>query len=96
MEVSYKSKKLERICTDFSEASRKHGKRMAKLIHQRIYELVAADSVDMLVKFKIGRCHSLDGKRDGQFAMDLEHPHRLIFESTDLGSIHVVEIVDYH
>lgn len=26
------------------------------------------------------RCHALHGNREGQYAMDLVHPHRLVFE----------------
>ena len=50
---------------------------MAVKIHQRIDEISAALNVEMLLKFKIGRCHSLLNNRKGQYAMDLIHPYRL-------------------
>ena len=80
LQINYKSNSLERVCTSYSIAQRKYGDRMARLIHQRVDELEAADSVEMLVQYSIGRCHPLEGDRKGEYAMDLIHPFRLIFE----------------
>lgn len=58
-----------------------------------------------------GRLHELTGDRKGQFAMDLLHPYRLIFEPTEnppplkddggldwlqITAVTIVEIADYH
>ena len=51
MDITYKTKKLERICTDAKTAERAHGKDMAELIHQRINEIAAADTVEMMIQF---------------------------------------------
>ena len=32
-----------------------------------------------MIQFRIGRCHALKGNRKGQYAVDLEHPYRLVF-----------------
>lgn len=96
MEISFRSKKIERICTDFAEASRKHGQEMAIVIHKRMNELRAADSVEMMIRFQIGRCHQLAGDRVGQFAIDLQQPYRLIFKSAGEAAVLIFEIVDYH
>lgn len=71
---------------------------MAVLIHQRIDELKAATSVEMLIQFSIGRCHSLQGNRKGEYAMDLVHPYRLIFEKNDqeIQFVRIINIEDYH
>lgn len=72
---------------------------MAELIHLRIDQLMAADSVDQMVKFSIGRCHPLHGDREGQYALDLVHSHRLIFirVNDEIKIVRIVEIVDdYH
>ena len=72
---------------------------MAELIHLRIDQLMAADPVDQMVKFSIGRCHPLHGDREGQYALDLVHPHRLIFirVNDEIKIVRIVEIVDdYH
>jgi proteic killer suppression protein len=55
LSVKYKSNKLKKICTDFSCAKKEYGERMAVLIHQRVDEITAATSVEMLVQFSIGR-----------------------------------------
>ena len=71
---------------------------MAELIHQRIDEISAADSVEMMIQFHIGRCHALKLNRKGQYAVDLLHPYRLVFEKhgNTIQIAHILEIVDYH
>ena len=66
---------------------------MAEKIHQRIDEIKAATSVDMLIQFSIGRCHQLQGNRKGEYAMDLVHPYRLVFENND-KAIQFVKIIN--
>ena len=98
MIVTYKNKSIERICTDYSEAIRKHGSDIANKLHQRIYEISAAPSVEVMIQCHIGRCHRLSGNRIGQYSVDLGHPYRLIFTVQD-GKVQIakiVEIVDYH
>lgn len=98
LKINYKSNSLERVCTNYSIAQRKYGERMARLIHQRVDELQSADSVEMLVQYSIGRCHPLEGDRKGEYAMDLVHPYRLIFEQnkTDVQVVRIINIEDYH
>ena len=71
---------------------------MAEKIFLRINQIQATDSIDNLVKFSVGRCHSLSGDRNAQYAMDLVQPYRLIFTNAG-GTIHIaqiIEIIDYH
>jgi proteic killer suppression protein len=55
------------------------------------------------------RCHELKGDRRGQLAVDLTHPHRLLFTPVDakeredggldwtsVTAVVIEEIVDYH
>ena len=98
MDISYRTNKLEKVCTDASIAERKYGIEMAEKLQQRIEQIKAADSVETMIKFKIGRCHPLHQNRKEQYAMDLVHPYRLVFEK--IGNItkivKIIEIVDYH
>ena len=80
MKITYKTKTIEKVCTDVRTAERKHGSKMAEKIGQRLDEIRAADTVETMVRFRIGRCHPLTGDRNGQFAVDLVHPYRLVFE----------------
>lgn len=98
MEIVFKNKKLENVCSSAEAAQRQYGREMADKIHQRIDEIRAADTVEMLVQFHIGRCHPLSNNRKGQYAMDLVQPYRLIFEklSEDIQIVRIIEIKDYH
>ena len=71
---------------------------MADLIHQRVDELKAASSVEMLIQYSIGRCHPLEGDRKGEFAMDLVYPYRLVFEHSkkEICFVRIINIEDYH
>ena len=80
MQITYKNRKIEKVCTIACEAEKKYGDKMAKKIHQRIDEITAVDTIEEMIKFKIGRCHPLEGDRNGQYAMDLIHPQRLILK----------------
>lgn len=98
MDITYKSNKLEKVCTDAKVAERSYGNEMAEKIQMRIDELAAADTIEMMIQFHIGRCHSLTNNRKGQYAMDLVHPYRLVFEKhgNEIQIAHILEIVDYH
>ena len=98
MEVKYKSTSIEKVCTDAYTAERKYGIQMAEKIQQRIGEIKAADTVEEMVRYRIGRCHPLTNNRKKQYAVDLVHPQRLIFEKigNDIQIANIIEIVDYH
>lgn len=56
MKITYKNKGIEKICTNASAAERKHGRRMAEVIHTRIDQIAAVDTVEMMIQYHIGRC----------------------------------------
>ena len=98
MDVVYKNDEIKQICTDFDYAKRKYGKIMAGKIQKRVAQIESADSIELMLELKWGRCHKLKGDREGQYALDLEHPYRLIFELGKYCFIVacIIEIVDYH
>ena len=98
MFISYKNNKIKKVCTDANIAERAYGRVMADRIHQRIDQIEAADPVEMMMQFHIGRCHPLTQNRKGQYAMDLVHPYRLVFEKKgdEIQIANILEIVDYH
>lgn len=98
LDITYKNKKIEKVCTDANAAEKMYGRKMAEKIQQRIDQITAADSVEMLIEFHIGRCHPLKHNRKGQYAVDLVHPYRLVFEKKgdEIQIAIVLEIVDYH
>ena len=58
MDITYKNKKIKKICTDAKIAEKTYGREMAEKIHQRIDEIDAADTVEMMIQFHIERCPS--------------------------------------
>ena len=98
MQITYANNKIEKVCTDLHVAVRRHGKQIGEMIHQRIREISAAESVELLVQYHIGNCHDLHGDRAGQYAMDLTKNWRLIFKKVQnrLQVVCVIEITDYH
>lgn len=98
MQLAYRNKNIEKVCTDYMVAKKAYNIKMAAKIHQRIREIGQAESIEMMIRFKIGRCHLLKGDRQGEYAVDLVHPYRLVF--TKLGNeiqiAEIIEIVDYH
>lgn len=98
MDIAYNNKKIEKVCTNAKTAERIYGREMADKIHQRIDEISASDTVEMMIKFHIGRCHMLKQNRKGQYAVDLVHPYRLVFEKNGkkIQIANILEIVDYH
>lgn len=98
MDIEYRTKKLQRICTSATDARKEYGLDIAEKLQQRINELKAADSLEFLSTYHIGNCHRLSGDRTGQYAMSLTHPYRLILEKNNnsVNIVKIVEIVDYH
>jgi proteic killer suppression protein len=111
MEIVFASRKLERASNDEREGDRMWGRENARKVRQRLVELSAADTLAVVVKLPAARLHVLKGDRKGQYAVDVKHPFRLIFEpahdpipkkddgGVDLEKItriRVLEIRDYH
>ena len=94
LDITYKNKKIKKVCTDAKTAERTYGQEMADKIHQRIDEIGAADTVEMMIQFHIGRCHPLKQNRKGK----LVHPYRLVFEKNgdEIQIANILEVVDYH
>ena len=95
MEITYKNRKIGRVCTNASEAVKCHGNLMAEKIHQRIDEITAVETIEEMLKFRIGGCHPLTGDRAGEYGMNLIHPHRLVFRMVK-NVVCILEVVDYH
>ena len=84
---------------------------MARVIMMRMAVLRAARNLGLVPSTPPDRRHQLVGDRDEQFAVDLVHPYRLVFEANheplprkDDGGIDteqvtvitVLDVVDYH
>lgn len=98
MIITYKTRKMEKVCTDAEIARKTFGVEMAEKIRKRIFDITAYSTVEDLIDNHVGRCHPLKNNRKGQYAMDLVHPYRLIFEiyGETIQIANILEIVDYH
>ena len=110
MDIFFKTRRLAKACNSERELRQQYGERMAKTIAMRLAVLKHARTLSM-VPTPPERLHRLAGKRKGQYAVDLVHPHRLVLaprgsseapndaEDGDTGgviAITVIEITDYH
>lgn len=77
MEISFKTKKLKKLCEQTKLAAKELGPKGAKKLRARMADLAGFLVVTDLCA---GRPHPLTGDRAGQFALDLDHPRRLVFE----------------
>ncbi|PKQ00743.1 MAG: plasmid maintenance system killer protein [Alphaproteobacteria bacterium HGW-Alphaproteobacteria-13] len=92
MIVSFANRATERFAHEGKSkfAGLDVGKAMA-----RLQLLHAAGSLDDIPPLKSVGLHALSGNRQGQWAMTINGPWRLVFRFRD-GHAEDVEIVDYH
>ena len=84
---------------------------MARAIQRRMTVLKNASNLSSVPSTPPMRLHQLTGNREEQFAVDLAHPHRLIFapnhdplptredgglDRERITAIVILEVVDYH
>ncbi len=98
MQIEYKNNGIKKVCTNVSYAEKKYGREMAKKIHLRIDQICSADSVEEMIQYRVGKCHALHQNREGQYAVDLVQPQRLVFEKkeNEIKIVNIIEVIDYH
>ncbi|MGR3177932.1 MAG: type II toxin-antitoxin system RelE/ParE family toxin [Candidatus Anammoxibacter sp.] len=79
MIIYFRTKKLQKICSNTKSSLKKHGQEITQKLQQRLMELKAAPCLDDISRVPPQRCHKLSGNRDGQLSIDLKHPYRLLF-----------------
>ncbi len=92
MIVSFANRATERFAREGKSkfAGMDIGRAMA-----RLQVLNAAASLDDIPPLRSVGLHALSGDRQGQWAMTINGPWRLVFRFSD-GNAQSVEIVDYH
>lgn len=112
VDVTFASKKLQKICASPNALIRIYGVACAQSIQQRLMVLRSAESLATFTPYgPPERCHELTGNRKGQWAMDLYKGNRLVFrcrnhpipQRADGGiawqgvtAIEILEVIDYH
>ena len=79
MEVTFRTKKLEREYLKVALAQKTYGRQVARKYIQRINIIKHSRNIDELSRLPGLRCHPLKGDRQGQFAINLTGFYRLIF-----------------
>ncbi len=110
MEVEYKKNKLQKQMSNASEIKRAFGVR-AKRVSTRLDDIGASPNLAVLIQIPAANCHPLIANRAGEWALDISHNFRIIFEIAhnpiplnEDGSINtslvtnicILEIEDYH
>lgn len=98
------------MANDDRLASRKLGPLRASLFGQRLDDIRAATTLED-VRYLPGNYHELTADRKGQWACDLDHPYRLIFQPheepipedengryiwIEITGVEIIEITNYH
>jgi len=111
MDIAFATTKLQKTFNSEKELVRSYGAEIARTIMRRMAVLSAAANLDEVSHLPPPRRHELTGNRKGTFAVDLKHPHRLIFQpnydsapaKTDGGidlkqvtAITIISVEDYH
>ncbi len=111
MNVAFRTRKLEKAFNAADTLQRIYGARMARTIMLRMAVLRAARNLALVPTTPPDRRHQLRGDRGEQFAVDLVHPYRLVFEANheplprkddggidteQVTAITILDVVDYH
>lgn len=79
MQVFFRSKKLQKICSSAKEIQKAFGAARARKLQQRLLELSAAENLSQISRLPPSRCHEMTGDRQDQLSVDLDHPYWLFF-----------------
>lgn len=111
MKIAFRRRQLENTFNSQTALRVRYGEQMANAIGNRMAVLSSARTLSLVPSTKPERCHRLSGRRRHQFAVDLVHPYRLLFELADdpiplradggidkdaVTAITIIEVIDYH
>ena len=111
VEITFGTSKLAKTCNSMRQMVREFGDESATKLGMRLQAMEAVECLADLFTLPQCRCHPLKGDRGGQFAVDLKHPFRLVFEPrhnpmpltdeggidlTQVTAVEVLAVEDYH
>jgi plasmid maintenance system killer protein len=79
LDISFKTRKLAKLCNSRDAARKKWGTERGDKVMQRLNEMRAADTLADLMRLPQAKCHSLRADLKGQWSVDLPYPYRLLF-----------------
>lgn len=104
MEISYASKKIEKILTN-ERMIKKHYTKFYKKIINRLSEIRAANNLDEIPHIPPPRRHKLEGDYNDCWGIDISKNFRIVlrpigaWDETDLKTVNKIKILsieDYH
>jgi len=110
VKINFKTRKLEKQLTDPKTILKKFGT-IARKVTQRMDDLRAAETLEIMRSIPAAECHELKNNRKGQLAISISKNYRIIFEpnhnplpKNDDGGldwiaitiIKIIEVTDYH
>jgi proteic killer suppression protein len=78
VELSFANQKLAKELANEKTIVRNYGADNGRRICQRLAQLMAADTLEILRLLPQTRAHELTGDRAGQISVDVRHPYRLL------------------
>lgn len=108
MKIRYRNKKIEKLLNNPQYAIRILGKYIAEKVYLRKDQIESADTLEIMITGRIGRCHPLHHDFEGMFGLSLKEQVRLIIqpdvkqdciiyeELIKCKSVIVIGVVDYH
>lgn len=111
VDVFYKSAQVAKVFQSASLLRKAYGAENAGMIQRRLFVLESVRCLGDVPRLKPERCHPLDGKLAGCFAVDVLHPFRIAFSpadatgvATQLGgrawekasAITILDLLDHH
>ncbi|MEI8255160.1 MAG: type II toxin-antitoxin system RelE/ParE family toxin [Deltaproteobacteria bacterium] len=111
MDIFFKHTKLAKVFNDGARLHKEYGPKNAQLIKNRMAVLSAAACLADVPVSPPERRHLLTGDLPGCYAVDLQHPFRLVFapvadpvptrrdgghDLQKITSIIILQVVDYH
>jgi proteic killer suppression protein len=110
MDVTISDRQLKKVANNDRKLTQKFGPKRAQLIKLRLDDLRDLDNLEQ-ARHLPGNYHELVGNRKGQWACNLDHPHRLILVPhenpiptdpdgkyiwIEILGVDITEIIDYH
>ena len=83
MDIEFRTKQLLKCCNSLRNAQKQWGTVRGNLVVRRLQQLQAADVLEVMRHLPQVGCHELSGDREGQLAVNVQYPFRLIFEPAD-------------
>lgn len=111
MEITFTSKKLNKLISSNRELCKEYTPKIASTIQLRMSQLAAAENLSQISQLPPTRLHKLTGNRKFQFAVDIKEKFRIVFYLVDendeiiedpdvpknsVRKIRIIEVVNYH